>query len=204
MGTASRCKSPSNESNGCAATTSLELPSLLTGSKRSKGPVVRSWRRWSGWPWMFMAVAAALLLTGAAPGSFPAAGPTDEPFAWAAWIYDAARSGEWRLALAAGLVVLCELVRRLTARFKPELEAQPWWREYGVAWLPIVLAVLGAVAVDLAAHKPTLASVWRAIGIGATAGQGYKLALKPLAKLALALVRRYLFPAPAATPPPAP
>lgn len=205
-----RYSSPFSELNGRAATTLREPRSQSITLKPLKIHFATSntgWRVWSAWPWIFVIVAMTLALTGAAtPPPPPSSSPSDEPIAWVLWIYEAAKSGEWRFALAGGLIVLCELVRRLIAKFKTDLEAQVWWREYGVHWLPIILAVAGAVATDLILHKPTLPSIWRAIGIGATAGQGYKLAVKPLVKLTLRLLEkvwRRLVP-PAATTPPAP
>ena len=93
--------------------------------------------------------------------------------------FTAAKSGEWRMLLAVGLLASVAGVRWATKKFKAELEEKEWYREWVLPLLPVLLGVFAATGTDVLAVKPFGASLWRGLNIGLMAGGAYKAFLKP-------------------------
>lgn len=203
----------SNVSSVDSSTASSSSTIRAASSRSSAARLIVSWRRSAATfgaspriPWMMLTLAMLLVLLGAARAALgqttsdPSTGAALDTFGverLALLLYTAAMHGEWRMVIAASLVAVAMGVRWATARFRRELEAETWYRDYVLPWVPVVIAVLAAVGIDGLAGKPFGASFWRAVGLGATGGWMYK-ALRPLWRLALSR----LFPA-SHPPPPA-
>ena len=156
----------------------------FTVSLRSFGETCSAWR---GLPWTLIAATTAILLltaartfgqgTGVAAGSVNVDVVNLEQLALLA--YTAAKSGEWRMLLAVGLLASVAGVRWATKKFKAELEEKEWYREWVLPLLPVLLGVFAATGTDVLAGKPFGASLWRGLNIGLMAGGAYKAFLKP-------------------------
>ena len=127
------------------------------------------------------------------------AGDLDALADLAQWLYRAAMRGEWRLFFGALLVGVVGFTKWASVKFKPELEEAPWWKAYVLPWLPVFWAVAAAVGVDLMHGKPVWTSVWRGVGIGATAAWAYKAVWAPMLQPLLRAVLARLFPQRAAS-----
>lgn len=108
----------------------------------------------------------------------PALDPAQNADALAGWalkLYKAAQQGEWRTFFSALLIGVVGLARWGTKTWKSELETHAWYREIILPLLPVILALLMSVGVDLGADKSVGMSIWRGLNIGLMAGGGYKV-----------------------------
>ena len=128
----------------------------------------------------FLWVVGALIYVSSAFAQTPA--PTLDPTVtadalagWGLKLYKAAQLGEWRTFFSALLVGVVGILRWATKTWKSELETHAWYREVFLPLMPVILALLMSVGVDLGAGKSVGMSIWRGLNIGLMAGGGYKV-----------------------------